>query len=130
MEKILLLAYGPSLDKEAASKELDSLFQRQSYLSQKDFEMMISLPLPLVSGWVRAVLTIYIEDLPPRLASLDRRYSAALESEQMMARYGVPKSTCDHLRQVCLDPASQPLPPALLLTSALLLSLFSFRSTM
>jgi hypothetical protein len=61
---------------------------------------MISVPLPLLSGWVRAVLTIFIEDLPPRLASLDRRYSAALESEQMMARYGVPKSTCDHLRQV------------------------------
>lgn len=94
-----MLAYGATLDKEEAYKEVESIFHRQTYLSQKDFESILH-PLPILSGWIRAVLTIYIEDLPSRLASLDRRYSAALESEQMMARYGVPKSTCDQLRQV------------------------------
>lgn len=69
------------------------------YITQKEFESYPH-PIPILSSWIQAVLTTFIESLPPRLASLDRRYSAALESEQMMARYGVPKSTCDQLRQV------------------------------
>mmetsp|Transcript_1829 Transcript_1829/g.2892 ORF Transcript_1829/g.2892 Transcript_1829/m.2892 type:complete len:1659 (+) Transcript_1829:173-5149(+) len=102
IEKIIILAYGNGLNKEAAKSELNDLFSTsltQYAISQRDFE---SYPgqLSVMSGWVQATLTIFAEVPPPRLASLERQYSAALESEQMMARYGVPKSTCDQLRQV------------------------------
>ena len=103
VETILLMAYGPTLDKKAAQTELEGIFETglsPNYVNQRDFEAYEG-SIKLLAGWVQAILAVLAEQPPPRLASLERRYSAALESEQMMARYGAPKSTCDQLRQVC-----------------------------
>lgn len=97
-----MFAYSSNLDKKAAHEELENLFHAglsRHYINQNDFESYQG-PINLMAGWVQAVLTVFIEQPPPRLAALERRYSAALESEQMMARYGAPKDTCDQLRQV------------------------------
>lgn len=99
------MAYGSALDKKQVSQELGEIFASglsSRFINQKDFELYEG-PTKLMAGWVQAVLSVFIEQPPPRLASLERRYSAALETEQMMARYGAPKSTCDQLRQVRLE---------------------------
>ena len=46
------------------------------------------------------VLGIFTEPLPPRLYSLERRYSSLLESEEMMMKFSVPKSACEQLRHL------------------------------
>jgi hypothetical protein len=102
VEKILSLAYGTALDRQRVGRELGDIYAiglSPRFINQKDFEQYEG-STKLMAGWVQAVLSVFIEQPPPRLASLERRYSAALETEQMVARYGAPKSTCDQLRQV------------------------------
>jgi len=111
LERVLLMSHGDTLDKPAAAFELKQLFAsggHPRFLSQKDFESYEG-SLDTLSGWVRAVLTIFVEPPSTKLSSLERRYSAALEAEQMADRFSVPRATCDQLRLLfyrrCKTPA-------------------------
>ena len=104
VERVLLLAHSHTLDKRAASEELDHLFSsgtsshtHSRYITLKDLEAYDGT-LSLVCGWVRAVLSIFVEPASTKLSSLERRYSAALEAEQMAERFSVPRAMCDQLR--------------------------------
>lgn len=99
MEKCLVSAYGNMLDKSVAIFQLNSLFGSRKLLSLLDFESYKGA-IDVFSGWVQTVLIVFVEAAPIKLMSLERKYSLALESEEMMTRYGVPKTTCDQLREL------------------------------
>jgi len=108
VEDVLKLAYGSAklkADIETATRQLNAIFRPAEArggtgtLSAKDFEQYTG-PLDILSGWVITVLGIFTEPLSPRLYTLERRYSSLMESEEMMVRFSVPKSTCEQLRQV------------------------------
>lgn len=65
----------------------------------REFENYLG-PLDLIGGWIQTVLGIFTEPLPPRLYTLERRYSSSLESEEMMMKFSVPKSACEQLRHL------------------------------
>jgi hypothetical protein len=98
VEKILIQAYGELLDKSVAVYQLNNLFGNRKNINLLELEMY-SGPIDVLSGWIQAVLRVFVEVPPAQLSALERRYSSALETEEMMARHGIPKSACDQLRQ-------------------------------
>ena len=102
VERVLLMAYGETLNKAAAIAELKEMFSysvHHRYMNLKEFETYTG-PTETISGWIRAVLTVFVEPASTKLSSLERRYSAALEVEQMMDRFSVDRETCERLRRL------------------------------
>jgi hypothetical protein len=95
------------MSKEFAVKAkslLSSLFQSTSatevnFISAREFDAYAG-PLDVLLTWVQAVLSVFREPPSPRLFAIERRFSSALEAEEMMTRYKQPRETCTQLRQL------------------------------
>eukprot|EP01041_Mallomonas_annulata_P000826 gene826-1606_t len=113
-EKILNMAYDDTLDEFITRKQLESLFgsdPRRKQLNLKELETYEG-PINLLEGWVKTVLGVFLEPLPPRLVNLERRYSLAQETERLMAQYGLSQAGCEQLKNQffahSLPPPSNP----------------------
>ena len=80
-------------------------------LQLRDFETYRG-PLDVLGAWVMSVLSAFTEALPPRQLSIERRYSALLEPEEVLGRFHVKKETCDQLRKQFYSRCALPAPPS------------------
>ena len=121
MEEMLAYAYGAQLTNSSTqmaqlTKRLDQMFRPSSnsddvvpphqqqrlpgVISLKEFEAFTG-PVDEIKLWVHEVLSVFFEHPSPRLFALERKFSSALEIEEMMSRFvSVPKAACDRLRDV------------------------------
>lgn len=108
VERVLSLVYGGAdVSREHADRMkamLDGLFSTSSvadkhYLASRDLDAYTG-PLEVLASWIQATLSAFTEPPSPKLLALERRYASALESEEMMVRFNVDRSTCDQLRQL------------------------------
>ena len=56
--------------------------------------------LCFLSDWILTVMSVFISSPSPRLLRNEKRYSAAVETEEMVARYGESKASIDRLRTI------------------------------
>ena len=75
------------------------------YLHLKEFEQYLG-PLDVLGGWVLAVLSVFTDPLPPKLLSLHTKYTPTNKTDELMLKYNITKSCCDHLREVFITKCS------------------------
>lgn len=120
VEEMLKLAYGDRLKPHVAAvhQQLDVIFNRfqTSEITLKEFESC-NVKMDMLSGWVRSVLRSFFgtDVANSRLYLLERKYSAQLESQEIMSTYSISRAACDDLRrrffELCSSPHNSELQP-------------------
>jgi hypothetical protein len=104
LAKQLSLAYGANLTQYTAEFDLDKLFENTSAedcINGREFETYRG-PSRVLTEWVSAVLSSFLDPPPARLEALEIKYSTTREADQMMMQYNIPKALCDKLyRMFC-----------------------------
>lgn len=99
LHKLLRIAYGSNLSQYNVNFDVDKLFENTSaddLISAREFETYRG-PSRVLTEWVIAVLSSFVEQPPARLEALEIKYSTTREADQMMMQYNIPKSLCNKL---------------------------------
>jgi ubiquitin C-terminal hydrolase len=73
--------------------------KRRSKIKFVDF-LQFDGDITVISDWVLTAMKVFITTPSPRLMRNEKRYSAAVETEEMIARYGESQASIDKLRQI------------------------------
>lgn len=90
LTEILYCAYADkSSHYHSIERFLESFFpKKKEFISKTKFEQWQGR-LDLLTDWVAEVLGIFIEPLPPKLLSLQKKYSSPMEAELLMKKYNM-----------------------------------------